>query len=194
MSVLAGAVTCGRGGEKAFLIFTTISNHLVPTYTNMINCFTYDFDFSYILACGSSLSISTFGAWAFRAASPATTFNAILPFFFILLLGFSLFSTLMGPTIHHVAQNNAFGWSNFSVALFKELRSDYLSSLGPAISRSIACVQTSLLPQKKSGEETLLPIFSEGGGTTVHRQAKDLFLVTELWLIYLSGHPPFKWL
>ena len=33
----------------------------------------------------------------------------------------------------------------------------------------LACVQTSPLPQKKSGEETLLPIFSEGGGTSVHR-------------------------
>ena len=39
--------------------------------------------------------------------------------------------------------------------------------------KSIACVQTSPLPQKKLGEETLLfsllPIFSEGGGTSVHR-------------------------
>ena len=31
----------------------------------------------------------------------------------------------------------------------------------------IACVQTSPLPQKKSGED--LPIFSEGEGTSVHR-------------------------
>ena len=96
----------------------------------------------------------------------------------------------MGPTIHHVAQNNAFGWSNFSVALFKELRPAYLSSLGPAISRSIACVQTSLFPQKKSGEETLLPIFSEGGGTSVHRL--DLFLVTELRTNILKRSPPFQ--
>ena len=35
--------------------------------------------------------------------------------------------------------------------------------------RFLACVQTSPLPQKKSGEETLHPIFSEEGGTSVHR-------------------------
>ena len=35
----------------------------------------------------------------------------------------------------------------------------------------IACVQTSPLPQKKSGEKklSLLPIFSEGVGSSVHR-------------------------
>ena len=35
----------------------------------------------------------------------------------------------------------------------------------------VACVQTSPLPQKKSEEETTspLPIFPEGGGTSVHR-------------------------
>ena len=34
---------------------------------------------------------------------------------------------------------------------------------------NVACVQSSPLPQKKSGEESLLPIFYEGGGTSVHR-------------------------
>jgi len=33
----------------------------------------------------------------------------------------------------------------------------------------LACVQTPPLPQKKLGEETLPPIFSEGGGTSIHR-------------------------
>ena len=28
-------------------------------------------------------------------------------------------------------------------------------------------------PSKKSGEETLLPIFSEGGGTSVHRASSN---------------------
>ena len=37
----------------------------------------------------------------------------------------------------------------------------------------LACVQTSPLPQKKSEEETSpLPIFPEGGGTSVHRLRK----------------------
>ena len=36
----------------------------------------------------------------------------------------------------------------------------------------VACVQTFPLPQKKTGEESLLPIFSEGGGTSVHRLGK----------------------
>ena len=36
-------------------------------------------------------------------------------------------------------------------------------------SSRLAFVQKSPLPQKKSGEETLLPIFSEGGGTSVHK-------------------------
>ena len=39
----------------------------------------------------------------------------------------------------------------------------------------IACVQTFPLPQEKSGEETTssLPIFPEGGGTSVHRLHPD---------------------
>ena len=45
--------------------------------------------------------------------------------------------------------------------------------------KSIACVQTSPLPHKKLGEETLLfsllPIFSEGGGTSVHRLPSRAF-------------------
>ena len=38
----------------------------------------------------------------------------------------------------------------------------------------LACVQTSPLPQEKSGEETSspLPIFPKGGGTSVHRLIK----------------------
>ena len=37
----------------------------------------------------------------------------------------------------------------------------------------MACVQTSPLPQKKSGDP--LPIFSEGGGTSVHMLSPAVF-------------------
>ena len=40
--------------------------------------------------------------------------------------------------------------------------------LHPKIWTNLACVQTSPLPHEKSGEESL-PIFTEGGGTSVHR-------------------------
>ena len=48
------------------------------------------------------------------------------------------------------------------VAIFSYLRSCVING-------TLACVQTSPLPQEKSGEETPLAIFPEGVGTSEHR-------------------------
>ena len=43
------------------------------------------------------------------------------------------------------------------------------------VEATLACVETSPLPQEKSGEETPLPIFPKGGGTSGHRLKKSSF-------------------
>ena len=85
-------------------------SQLFPRDMNMINCFTYEFDFSCSLALRVVLYLSLLSAR--EPSVQLAQLQILMPsshFFFILLLCFSLFSTLMGPTIHHVAQNNAFG-------------------------------------------------------------------------------------
>ena len=83
---------------------------------------------------------------------------------------------------------NKKGWSLYqvhvlwlySIILIKQresCKSEFLKGkqletmLHSAVTEFLACVQTSSLPQEKSGAETTspLPIFPEGGGTTVHR-------------------------
>ena len=52
---------------------------------------------------------------------------------------------------------------------------------------NLACVQTSPLSQEKSGEETSspLPIFPEGGGTSVHRLLRTYVGVIYAFTIFI---------